>query len=75
MQLEKLLADATKSAPSASQRSKEITLAQMLNDRHGGGAITEKGVAKWFERGSIPGKWLLRIAALGNPPLNLSNYV
>lgn len=74
MQLNKLLADATAAPPGASQRAQHIALAAMLNKRHGAGSITLKGVAKWFERGSIPGPWLLKIAALPKKPLNLANY-
>lgn len=74
MQFSKLLRDATESEPSASQRSQEIELAARLNRAHPADPITAKGVAKWFDRRSIPAKWLLRIARLVNPPLNLSRY-
>lgn len=46
----------------------------MLNERHPDDLITVKGVAKWFERGSIPSTWLFRIAALPKKPINLSVY-
>lgn len=46
----------------------------MLKERHGADAITYKGVAKWFERGSIPSVWLIRIAQLPKKPINLSSY-
>lgn len=74
MNFARLLRDATNSAPSASQRSQEIALAQLLNEKHGAGSITAKGVSKWFERNSISAKWLMRIAALPGACLNLSDY-
>lgn len=74
MQFQRLLADATGSDPVASQRSQHAALARLLNERHPDKSISLKGVAKWFERGSIPGPWLLKIAALPKKPLNLSNY-
>lgn len=75
MQLEKLLLDATESVEGASQRSQHIELAKRLNAKHGDkGSISVKGVEKWFERGSIPGPWLMRIADLPRKPLNLSTY-
>lgn len=74
MQYENLLRDATESEPSASLRSQQGVLADKLNARHPEDGITLKGVAKWFERGSIPAKWLMRIVALRKPPLNLSKY-
>ena len=74
MQLERLLSDVTQLPPGTSLRQQQIKLTDMLNERHGEGAITYKGVAKWFERGSVPSTWLLRIAALPKKPLNLSLY-
>lgn len=74
MQFAQLLRDATESEASASIRSQQIALANLLNTAHPEDAITPKGVEKWFARRTIPGKWLLRIAALRTPPLNLSLY-
>lgn len=74
MQLANLLRDATESSPAASLRSQQIALAAKLNDAHPTDPITAKGIAKWFERGSVPSKWLMRIAALPSKPLNLSHY-
>lgn len=74
MQLERLLADVTQLPAGTSQRQQQIKLTEMLCARHGGESITYKGVAKWFERGSIPSAWLLRIAQLPKKPLNLSTY-
>lgn len=74
MRLTDLLRDATESAPSASLRSQQLALTNALNTKHPDDAITLKGVAKWFERASIPGKWLMRIAALPSKPLNLAKY-
>lgn len=74
MQLARLLADATGCQPGDSERSKHAKLAAKLNEAACGHVITLKGVAKWFERESIPGPWLLKIAALPKKPLNLSNY-
>lgn len=74
MQYVKLLRDATESLEGTSQRSQELELTFRLNRAHPDDQITAKGVAKWFERGSVPSKWLMRIAALVTPPLNLSVY-
>lgn len=74
MQYENLLRDATQCEPSASRRSQQVELAKLLNADGSADKITAKGVEKWFARGSIPSKWLLRIAALRTPPLNLSTY-
>ena len=74
MDYKNLLRDATEATPSASQRSQQVALTAQLNATFPQEPITLKGVSKWFERGSIPGKWLLRIAALRTPPLNLSTY-
>lgn len=75
MQYDKLLRDATQCEPSASRRSQQVELARLLNAASPANiSITAKGVEKWFARGSIPSKWLLRIAALRTPPLNLSTY-
>lgn len=74
MQIDKLLRDATKSAPSASRRETQLALVDMLKKSHGAHHVTLKGVEKWSERGTIPAKWLMAIAALRKPPLNLSNY-
>ncbi len=74
MQLDRLLLDVTGSQEGASRRSQAFALTDMLRERHGSDAITEKGVMKWFERGSIPGPWLMKIAALPSPPIDLSQY-
>lgn len=74
MQLQRLLIDATECAEGSSQRSQHVALAEKLNARHGAGSITVKGVAKWFERGAIPGPWLMKIAALPKKSLNLADY-
>lgn len=74
MKLHELLRDATESAPSASLRSQQMALTDLLIAAHPSDPITAKGIAKWFERGSVPSKWLMRIAALPSKPLNLSNY-
>lgn len=64
MQLDQLLDDATQLPPGTSQRAKHTKLTELLNERHPNAPITLKGVAKWFERQSIPSAWLLRIGAL-----------
>ena len=76
MNLKKLLRDATESASCASRRSQCIELADRLNDQTPptGEKISVKGVSKWFERNSLPSKWLMRIAALRTPPLDLTLY-
>jgi hypothetical protein len=75
MQLDRLLRDATESPEGTSQRSQHIELTRRLNAIHGThAAITYKGVSKWFERGSVPSRWLMRIAALPKKPLNLADY-
>lgn len=74
MRLNDLLRDATGSAPSASQRSQHIALAAMLSERFTDTPISAKAVAKWFERGSVPGPWLLRIAAVSKTKIDLSTY-
>lgn len=70
-----LVRDAIDASPGANNRQMQIALAGKLNASHPADPITAKAVAKWFERGSIPGKWLFRIAALVTPPLNPSLYV
>lgn len=74
MQLDRLLADATGCKPGTTRHQQQTILAQKLNEVHGEGSITVKGVAKWFERGRIPTKWLMRVAALPKKPLNLTLY-
>lgn len=76
MQLERLLTDVTKGVVSAaaSTRARYAALAALLNGAHGAGSITAKGVAKWFERKSVPGPWLMKIAALPKKPINLADY-
>lgn len=74
MRLNDLLRDATGSDASASQRSQHLALTEQLVERYGEGSISAKGVAKWFERGSIPGPWLLRIAAVSKTKIDLSSY-
>lgn len=74
MQLDRLLDDVTKLPEGTSRRQQHIRLTEMLAARHPTEVISLKGVSKWFERGSIPATWLLRIAALPKKPLNLSNY-
>jgi hypothetical protein len=78
MQIDRLLADASGfpvTWPKTSIRNEVVAL---LNRHHGDRSITLKGVDKWAERGSIPGHWLMKIAALpttrGQVPLNLTNY-
>lgn len=75
MQLDRLLRDATGMAEGSSQRAQYHALAAALNARHGTHPITPKGVSKWFERGRIPGPWLMRIAGLPSKSLNLSDYL
>jgi hypothetical protein len=72
MQLDRLLADVTQ-LPGASRRQQQIKLTEMLNERYAE-AITYKGVAKWFERQSVPSAWLMRIAQLPKKPINLAQY-
>lgn len=74
MQLERLLSDATQLPASASRRQKQLRLTELLQQRYPDHSITYKGVAKWFERSSIPSAWLLRIASLPKKPLNLATY-
>ena len=74
MQLQNLLRDATGAEVSASQRSQHIELVARLTAAYPSEAITLKGVEKWFARNSIPAKWLMRIATLTDPELNLSTY-
>jgi len=74
MQLDRLLDDVTQMPEGTSQRQKHIRLTEMLTERYGAGSISEKGVAKWFERGSIPSAWLLRVISIPKKPLNLANY-
>jgi hypothetical protein len=74
MQLDRLLSDVVQLPPGTSRRQQQIKLTEMLQARHGEESITYKGVAKWFERGSVPSTWLIRIAQLPKKPLNLANY-
>lgn len=74
MQLDRLLSDVTQLPPGTSRRQQQLKLTDLLQQRHGEASITYKGVAKWFERGSVPSIWLLRIAALPKKPINLSLY-
>lgn len=74
MQLDRLLSDVTQLPAGTSRRQQQLRLTELLNERHGADAITYKGVAKWFERGSVPSLWLMRISALPSKPLNLSLY-
>jgi hypothetical protein len=75
MRLDLLLQDATGDGPwTGSQLAQDIKLAALLTDKHGAGSLSPKGVAKWFERRSIPGPWLMKIAALPKKPLNLADY-
>lgn len=74
MQLDRLLSDVTALPPGTSRRQQHIRLTDMLNERHPDDTITLKGVSKWFERGSVPSTWLMRIAQLPRKPINLARY-
>lgn len=74
MQLDRLLSDATGLPEGTSRRQQHIRLADLLNERHPTETVALKTVAKWFERRSIPSKWLLRIAQLPKKPINLASY-
>lgn len=63
MQLDRLLLDATGALEGSSKRSQYAMLAEALN-ADGDEKITAKGVGKWFARGLIPSRWLMRVAAL-----------
>ena len=75
MNLKNLLTDAAECDPSASERAKHAALAEALNTKFPESPISAQGVAKWFERSSIPSKWLLRVASLPTPALNPSDYL
>lgn len=64
MRIAALLDDVTGMGSSHSARSKHLRLTEMLCDKYGEGAISLKGVSKWFERGSIPGGWFTKIMRL-----------
>ena len=74
MKLDDLLTDTTGCAIGTSRRVRIRKLVAMLNEAHGGDSVSFKGVEKWFDRKTIPGPWLMKIAALRKPPLNLSRY-
>lgn len=74
MDIESFLADASDLPPGTSQRQIHVRVAAMLNERHGDYPITAKAIEKWVTRKSIPGKWMLRVAALREYPLNPSHY-
>lgn len=74
MQLYRLLSDVTQLPAGTSRRQQQLKLTELLQERHGADSITYKGVAKWFERGSIPSSWLIRIAQLPKKPVNLALY-
>lgn len=74
LRLNDLLRDVTGSNASDSKRSQHHALAAMLAERFGAGTISPKGVAKWFERGSVPGSWLLRIATVAKKKIDFSKY-
>lgn len=74
MQLDKLLSDATGCDPSTSKRFRQLKLTEQLNEKYPEHPITEKGVEKWFERGSIPSDWLVRIIHLPAKSLDLRRY-
>lgn len=74
MQIDRLIQDATQSPPGTTRRQQHVKLAELLTERHAEDSISVKGVEKWAERGTIPGKWLMRIAALPKKPLNLALY-
>jgi hypothetical protein len=77
VQLERLLIDVTESRPEISRRSQYQRLAQLLNEDAGEVVITPKGVEKWFDRRSLPGSWMMKIAAMSErngKPINLSEY-
>lgn len=74
MQLDKLLVAIVGSVPENGRAAAYRKLSVMLNKKHGAGSISHKGIEKWFERGSISGPWLMKLAALPNKPLNLSDF-
>lgn len=74
MQLDRLLNDATSLPADTSRRQKQIRLTELLTERHPSDPVTLKRIEKWFERGSIPSTWLLRIASLPKKALNLASY-
>ena len=74
VKVDKLLRDAAELGESASALSVSIYLAGRLAANHDDDAITAKGVSKWFERNSIPSKWMLRVASIPKRKLDLSLY-
>ncbi|CAB4120999.1 hypothetical protein UFOVP4_57 [uncultured Caudovirales phage] len=60
MKIDKLLEHATGLGPAESSRQKQIAMASLLvADGH---TITPEAIKKWGERGSVPSRWLGRIA-------------
>lgn len=74
MQLDRLLDDTTQMPSGTSQRQKHIKLVELLNSNYPNDRVSLKRVEKWFERGSMPTAFLLRIAALRFPKLDLADY-
>jgi hypothetical protein len=73
----RLLDDAAGIPAAESRRNKYIALARILSDAGADKAVSWRTVEKWFERNSMPGVWLVRIAAalaaLGRP-IDLAVY-
>lgn len=74
MRHDQLLRDAAQQGDGASERQVCSHLSARLSEVHAPDSISRQGVAKWFERGSIPQKWLYRIAALPKKKLDLNLY-
>jgi len=73
--LDQLLSDATGCPPAETKRAQYIALAGMLSSP--GERVSHRTVEKWFERGSVPGTWLIRIAAAARDlgrPIDLAKY-
>jgi hypothetical protein len=77
MHLDKLLKDVTGADASWSERQKYLTLHAMLH-ADGHRDITIKGVEKWFQRGSLPTKWMSRAiqaAEKRGRPVDMKKYI
>lgn len=78
LDLNRLLSDVSGIESSNSKRSQHAELTRLLSEAFPDDSITVKGVEKWFERGSIPGDWLVKIQLLAERlgrPVQISDYV
>lgn len=73
----RLLDDATGLPQAESLKNKHVALARILSEYDPARPVSWRTVEKWFARSSMPGGWLVRIAAAlkaTGRPIDVASY-